>query len=312
MFRTRTEMPLIGEMSRNKILLTGSTGVIGNYATRQLLENGFEVIAVSRSGKGPAGVALDVQDPTAVREFMSRERPEYLLHLAWNVGPGYEESPDNLEWVVASLNLLQIFAESDGRRAVFTGTCFEYEWKSGIFTEDETPLEASRLYGVAKSSLYKLSSAWSKNINLSFAWGRVFFLYGRGERDSRIVPYIVDSLLKGEKPALKFPYISRDYMHAGDIAGGLIALLMSDFNGAVNIASGSAVPLCSIAKKAAKLLNLPEPEYQQVNSKAEIPIVIADTRRLNSVVGFQPKISWETGLSEMIEWRKSLLMSKEA
>lgn len=110
-----------------KILVTGATGLIGQYAVPQLTKAGHEVLAVSRSGKGPAGVSLNLHDTEAVSSFLKSSRPEYLLHLAWNVDPGYMTAPDNLDWVASSLHLLKIFAAEGGKRAVFTGSCIEYD-----------------------------------------------------------------------------------------------------------------------------------------------------------------------------------------
>ena len=283
-----------------KILVTGATGLIGQYAVPQLVNAGHEVLGVSRSGNGSSGVALDLFDSEAVSAFIRAERPEYLLHLAWNVAPGYMTDPNNFDWAASSLHLLKTFAENGGKRAAFTGTCIEYDWDYGFLREDFTPLKSDSIYGTAKASLYKLASAWAERTGFSFGWGRVFFLYGKGERQERIVPFIVDALKKGEKPAMKFPYISRDYMHAADVAGGLTALMFSGFNGAVNIASGQAVKLCDIAKKAAKLIGCPVPEYEYTGGYDIAPLVLGDSRRLNDIIGFRPSITWEDGLKELL------------
>ena len=283
-----------------KILVTGATGLIGGYAVPQLVKAGHEVFGVSRSGGGACGVPLDLFDAEAVKSFMKSERPEYLLHLAWNVGQGYMTAPDNLDWVVSSLHLLKTFAENGGKRAVFTGSCIEYDWSYGFMQEDFTPLKSDSLYGTAKASLYSLASSWAKHTGFSFGWGRVFFLYGKGERPERITRYVVDCLKRGEKPAMKFPYISRDYMHAADVAGGLTALMFSSFNGAVNIASGQAVRLCDIAKKAAEVIGCPVPEYEYAPNNDIAPLVLGDSRRLNDVIGFFPSISWNEGLKELL------------
>ena len=283
-----------------KILVTGATGLIGSYAVPQLVKAGHEVLGVSRSGKGSSGVSLDLFDSEAVSAFIRAEHPEYLLHLAWNVGPGYMTAPDNFDWVVSSLHLLKTFAENGGKRAVFTGSCIEYDWTYGFMQEDITPLKSDSLYGTAKASLYTLASSWAKHTGFSFGWGRVFFLYGKGERPERITRYVVDSLKRGEKPAMKFPYISRDYMHAADVAGGLIALMFSGFNGAVNIASGQAIRLCDIAKKAAEVIGCPAPEYELTGGYDIAPLVLGDTRRLNEVIGFRPSTSWDKGLRDLL------------
>ena len=283
-----------------KVLVTGATGLIGSYAVSQLINAGHEVTAVSRSGKGPAGIPLNLHDPDSVNALLKTQRPEYLLHLAWNVGKGYMTAPDNLDWVVSSLNLLKSFAECGGKRAVFTGSCIEYDWDYGFMREDFTPLKSEALYGTAKASLYRLASSWAEHTGLSFAWGRVFFLYGKGEKPERIVPFIIDALKKGEKPAMKFPYISRDYMHASDVAGGMNALMFSDFCGAVNMASGETVKLCGIAEKAARLMGCPVPEYEHNDIGSMAPVVLGDSHRLNDIIGFRPRISWDEGLKELM------------
>ncbi|MBQ9433106.1 MAG: NAD(P)-dependent oxidoreductase [Synergistaceae bacterium] len=283
-----------------RILVTGATGLIGSYAVPQLINAGHEVFGVSRSGKGPCGISLDLFDSEAVSSFIEAHRPEYLLHLAWNVAPGYMTAPDNLDWVVSSLHLLKTFAECGGKRAAFTGSCIEYDWSYGFMQEDITPLKSDSLYGTAKASLYSLASSWAKHTGFSFAWGRVFFLYGRCERPERITRYVVDCLKRGEKPAMKFPYISRDYMHAADVAGGLIALMFSEYCGAVNIASGQATRLCDIAKKAAEVLGCPVPEYEYAANNDTAPLVLGDSRRLNDVIGFRPSITWHEGLKELL------------
>ena len=289
-----------------KVIVTGATGVIGSYAVPILRRKGFEVIAASRSGSGACGVSLDIHDAQAVSELMASQRPDYLLHLAWNISDGYSGSPENLDWVASSLHLLKCFAANGGKRAVFAGTCYEYDLRYGFLSEDFTPLNAATFYGTAKGSLYRLASEWTRCVNLSFAWGRIFMIYGRGERQERIVPYIIDSFLQGKVPSIRYPYIQRDYMYAGDAADAMIALMQSSYTGAVNIASGSAIPLCEIARKTALLMGCPVPEYHIVQEENIPPLILGDTRRMNRVMGFMPLTSWEEGLTEMITWRKEI------
>ena len=289
---------------RRKVLVTGAAGVIGAYAVNGLEDMGCDVLAISRSGRGPAGIALDMKDTEALNKFISSQKPEYLLHLAWNINKGYMNSSENLEWLALSLNLLKAFAANGGKRAVFAGSCFEYDCKHGLLQEDITPLDSGSLYGESKASLYKLASLWAGHNGLSFAWGRIFFIYGIGERDERIVPYVINSFLRHEKPDIKYPYVSRDYLYAGDAADALIALMFSSFNGAVNIASGHAVPLCEIVRITAGLMGCSVPEYRRNYDGDSSQLIMADVRRLNNIIGFVPAISWEKGLDIMIHYYK--------
>lgn len=287
-----------------KVLVTGATGFIGLRVVSRLLEEGAHVLPVSLSGRG--GVSLDLKNTEAVKCFLKRECPDHLIHLAWNVNAGYMESVENLEWVTASLELLKAFAKNGGQRAVFAGSCIEYDWKYGYLSEDLTPLGSDSLYAVSKSALYKMALAYSRRMNLSFVWGRIFFLYGDGEKRERLVPSLIDAFLKGDRPNLKYPHLRRDYLHVDDVAAALVALLSSACTGAINIASGEAVCLGDIGRKIASLMGCQAPDWGEQHDMRvpPCPLVLGDVRKLTEIVGFRPLVSWEDGLLTMIEQKK--------
>ncbi len=290
-----------------KILVTGATGFIGRHVVKQLRDAGgdIDILTVSRTDSTDADIQLDLQDTEAVRRLMQRIKPKKLLHLAWNVDEGYWESLENLNWLTASLELLKVFADNGGERAVFAGSCVEYDWKYGYLSESLTPLEPTSLYGISKVSLYKMTSAYAKQVGLSFAWGRVFFLYGEGEKKGRLVPSIIDSLLKGQPPVLKQPHLVRDYMHVKDVASAFVELLSSELEGAVNIASGCPVEIQEIARHICKIVGLENIRLMdQMKMRDEIPILIGDTRRLTHELNFIPKIALIEGLSAAVHWWK--------
>lgn len=296
-------------MSQPKVLITGATGTVGRCVIDQLLKrDDLDILAVSRSGRGQKGVALDLHDRHRVQQFLTKERPQYLLHLAWTLDV---DNPENLDWVTSSLELLKAFANNGGRRAVLAGSCSEYDWRYGFLSEELTPLHADTFYGTCKTALYSIASSYARKSELGFAWGRIFFLYGKGENKRRLVPDLIDAFLKGETPILKYPYIRRDYMHAEDVASALVGLLLnSSFNGAVNIASGEAVLLSEIADKIARIMGRPASIWKQdENNTPTYPLVLGDTQRLKYLLGFRPHISWEEGLLQMVQWRKDLLIN---
>ena len=98
-------------------------------------------------------------------------------------------------------------------------------------------------------------------------------------------------------------------MHVQDVADAFVALLGSDVTGSVNIASGQPVTIRDIVLKIAsqagdedrvKLGVYPAPEN-------EPPVILADTRKLNNVVGWKPSISLDDGLARTIDWWKTQL-----
>ena len=289
-----------------KVLVTGATGFIGRHVVPKLTDEGWDVLIVSRGGSGQ--VALDLEDKEAISRFIASTRPDYLLHLAWDVTLGYMENPGNLDWVANSLELLKAFSENGGKRAVFAGSCVEYDWRYGFMSEELTPLAQSSLYGIAKNALHNVAAAYAARKGVSFAWGRVFFLYGDGEKKERLVPSLIDAFLRGRIPDLRYPDARRDYLHVDDVAAAFVALLKGQFEGAVNIASGEAISLGTIGRKIASILRLAPPEWQGKAEQQVPSLILGDTRRLNDIIQFKPTVTWDAGLTAMIEKERQTIL----
>ena len=127
-----------------RVLLTGASGFIGRHVVPLLKSREFEVHAISRS-------RADLLIPGVAAALVESIRPTHLLHLAWNAEPGrFWTAPDNLDWVAASLGLHRSFAALGGGRAVFAGSCAEYDWTHSLLDEAATPCAPATLYGIAK------------------------------------------------------------------------------------------------------------------------------------------------------------------
>jgi nucleoside-diphosphate-sugar epimerase len=279
-----------------RVLVTGGGGFIGRHAVPLLRTRGFEVHA-------PTHAEADLLAPGVAAALVARLRPTHLLHLAWNATPGrFWTAPDNLDWVAASLALHRAFVAAGGRRAVFAGTCAEYDWSGPLLDEGTTPCTPATLYGTAKDALRRLVQASPEGVSL--AWGRVFFLYGPQEAPGRLVPDVVSALLAGQEARCGTGLVQRDFMHVADVAGALVALVESDVTGPVNIASGDCVPLRQVIDEVARQIGRPELlRYGARPSPAGEPArLAAATRRLREQVGFTPRFGLAEGLAETIAW----------
>lgn len=279
-----------------RILVTGASGFVGRHALEHLKGRGFEVHA-------PDHHAVNLLEEAAQKALIESVRPTHLLHLAWDVTPGkYWTSLDNINWVRASLSLFQRFAENGGRRWVGAGTCAEYDWSCGpVLDENKTPLRPASLYGASKLSLGLLQEHMARGLGVSFAWGRIFYMYGPHEAPGRLVPSLVSSLLKGEQAVCKHDHLRRDMLHVDDVARAFVELLDSDHGGPVNIGSGQAVALGTVAQILAEACGLPallELGWGRFPSTDPVEIT-ADVRNLRSI-GFTPRYGLEQGLRQVI------------
>ena len=112
-----------------KVFLTGGTGFIGAPLTRQLVERGWPVTALSRSGASPhpaaAGVKGDVTDKESLRAAMAAAAPDVVIHNAGWYELGIAES-DRAGMTAINVrgteNVLALAAELKIPRVVYTST----------------------------------------------------------------------------------------------------------------------------------------------------------------------------------------------
>lgn len=295
-----------------KILVTGGHGFIGKPAVESVAKLEYEVLAPHSLESSPEN-GLDLLDPVAVDTYLSRHRPEGLIHLAWDTTPGaYWETPANLAWAAASLRLLEAFARHGGKRVVVSGTSAEYSWKSSDpLDEEKTPLKPDSLYGVSKDSLRRIIEAWAPAAGLSFAWGRVFCPYGPREKASRLIPKLIARLEAGEPLPFDSGHLTRDFLHVDELGSAFATLFDSGFEGAVNLASGEDLTIREVLTQLGQSLGRTDQiQFDQLpNPEGQPPRVVASTERLRTAIGWSPSKSNKERLEETCLWWRDHLIA---
>lgn len=295
-------------MSR-RVLVTGASGFIGSHCVAPLLERGYEVHAVShrRTADAAAGVnwhAGDLLDAAVRSRIVDAVEPAYLVHTAWYMEPGKTlTSPVNLDWVVASLDLVRRFQQGGGHRVVTLGTCFEYAFGPAELSES-SPLRPVSVYGASKVALSTAQAALAEATGLSSAWARLFYLYGPNEDARRLVGDIASSVLAGREVATAEGRHRRDYMYVGDAGRAIAALLDSGVEGPINIATGSALVVRDLVDMVAQSAG--RPELVRFGARplppGEPDEIRADVRRLRDEVGWSALTPHEEAVRLTVDW----------
>jgi len=300
-----------------RVLVTGGTGFIGQHSIPLLLNLGYEVHAIT--SKEPNNLNANVNwhqvnllDVDKIPGLLEEVKPTHLLHFAWYLVPGQwvtSGADQNFRWAQASLELLRCFKEQGGVRAVTAGSCTEYDWNYGYCSEALTPLCPNTFYGRSKASVFEYSNAYASEVDLSCAWGRIFFVYGKHEHPNRLVSSVINSLLSEELALCTHGNQIRDFLFSEDVADAFVTLLNSDLTGAVNIASGNPVTLKQVVNKIAEKLGKKDLVKFGARPvpKNETPFVVGDIQRLSTELNWKPKFNLNSGLEETIDWWKENL-----
>lgn len=273
---------------KEKILIVGADGFIGKYVT-QLLENDY---IIEKFKEDALTVNWD--------EYISKSKPQYLINLAWRTGQGYLDSYENVLFLKSGIALYDAFYRNGGKNAVFIGTEQEYS-KSEEPQKEISPLAPVSLYAKCKEALGSVLVENSLIEKRNFVWCRLFFVYGYGEKEQRLMPSLIKSMLENKDATCSYEGYIRDYIYVKDVASAICKCLFSNYTGFVNVAGGEKTTIGKITEVIkANIETTAKIYYKSEEECKQNMCSCADISVLKSL-GWEKQYSLNEGLKEEIE-----------
>ncbi len=180
-------------------------------------------------------------------------------------------------------------------------------------TREDKPLYRDNIYSMTKYHQEEMVLLVGKTYGIPAVAPRFFNVYG--PRQSLSNPYagvaaIFLARLLNDRPPVVFEDGGqlRDFVSIHDVVEGLI--LMLETSGAdflpVNLGSGTRISILEIARTLSRLLGKSiEPTVLETGRKFDIRHCFADISRARETLGYQPTVTFETGMAELIAWAGS-------
>lgn len=243
-----------------KILVTGSTGFIGNHLIRELLKSkSNQIVATSRSiDKARKSdwfskvefIEYNFNDCIGKDLFEFFGKPDQLIHLAWESLNNYN-SPSHMDVILPNhCNFIESMVAGGLMDVVVTGTCFEYGMVEGCLSED-MDTKPENTYAVAKDSLRKFISDLQNRHSFTYKWIRLFYMYGEGQSKTSLI-YLLDKAIQDKDKEFNMSGGEqlRDFLPIDKVIQNIDLIASQDLliNQPINCCSGEPVSVKNLVK----------------------------------------------------------------
>ena len=302
-----------------KVLVTGGAGFIGANAARAFLARGNEVHVAERAGcdlwrlediKEKISIhAVNIANYEEVAAFIASLKPDIILHFA--AYGAFQGTQQDIEQTIntnllGTINLVRACAKVGFEAFIHTGSSSEYGIKDKPMKESDH-LEAHNLYGMTKAAATLYCQAAARKQGLPIVVMRPFAVYGPFEEQTRLIPTLLMSCLRGESPKLSSPESVRDFIFIEDLVGAYQAAIehIQEAKGEIfNVGTGVEHTVQEVVDAVKKITGSDvEPEYGQVQSNQEEPKHwVADITKAKELLGWEPRYTLEKGLEKTVAW----------
>ncbi len=219
--------------------VTGGAGMIGHRLVTRLLSRGMEVAVLDNLGSGlpmPAAATLavrgDIRDDAALGRVVGEFRPDAIIHLAalHHIPTCEAQRALCLDVnVTGTERVLAAAEEAEVDQVVIASSGAVYAWSEEALSEESSPTEPQDNYALSKHCNEHQLRLWCRRSGGRGRVARIFNTLGGDDPNAHLVPDMLRQLqaAAGETVALRLGNLSprRDYVHADEVADGLVAIL---------------------------------------------------------------------------------------
>ena len=297
-------------LSGCRVLVTGARGFLGSRLVERLLGMGAQVHAVSRCDppecQDVCWWRLDLSDLAATTRVIGSVRPDVVFNLAGEVTGARDVNlvmPVFRSNLQSTVNLLVAATEHPPAQIVLAGSLEE----AGI---DVAGMAPSSPYAVAKWASTGYARMFSDLWGLPVTTLRISMAYGPGQRDmGKLIPYVIDSLLRGRTPKLTSGTRKVDWVYVDDVVDALIAAAQAPrFGGVIDIGSGSAVSLRDAVGLVTRILDVDlAAEFGALPDRPLDRDRLADISVARKLIGWEPTTGFQQGMEKTVRWYQHLI-----
>jgi UDP-glucose 4-epimerase len=278
-----------------RVLVAGCTGFVGRALVSRLERDGWSVDGVSRS----TGVDLSCREQVDVLGDC-----DVIVNVAGRTSvPASYDDPDGFERdnVVVTQNLLAL-ARRSGARVVHAGS-YVYGTPRTLPIDETHPLAAHNPYAASKLRAEEACVAAHRDGAVPVTVLRIFNAYGPGQRPGLLVPTILDGIRAGTIE-LADATPRRDFVHLDDVVDALARAIERPLHGgceAINIGSGRSTSVAELVEIAIRASGREVRVHVKNTPRlGEIADVVADVRKAEAKLGWQPRVALESGIGRLV------------
>jgi len=311
-------------------LITGITGQDGSYLAELLLSKGYKVHGIVRR------VALEdemhrlwrireilndislhsasLESYASLFKILQKIKPDEIYHLAAQSYVGYSFE-DEFSTFNTNINgthyILSAVKEFANNVKFYFASSSEMFGKVKFSPQDEnTAFHPRSAYGISKVTGYHLTRNYREAYKLHASNGILFNHESprRGfEFVTRKISYAAARIKKGLQKKLKLGNTNskRDWGHAQDYVKAMWLMLQQDNPGDYVVGTGINHSVEEFVKKAFDHVNLNYKDYVIVDKNlirpTEVDALLANYSKAKKVLKWEPKISFDNLISEMVE-----------